>query len=287
MPNKTIKLDSLTHPLDVSVNYGVVLHENNIVTIRELIVDTNVTIAASGNITCTAVIANYVDPGSLHISDDPNPGTYSYVSVKPSMTTVSQIALSSPYTITNPTPHVFSNSATFNGNVVLGNASTDTVTLTSAMSGDGVNITGMPGEIRMYGGSSAPTGWLLCDGASINSVTYAKLHAIITNNYGGNAYVAGVTDQGAGVSFNLPNLKGRVPMGTGTGADGANSATGNAPSGNPLTARNIGAFGGTESETLSQFQNTNSGTTNTWNASGSGTINNTQPFLAVSFIIKT
>ena len=287
MPNKTIKLDSLTHPLDVSANYGVVIDENNIVTIRELIVDTSISVSASGTISCTNVDAGSMEPGWLRIDNDPNPQTFTYIRANPSSTILQQFQITSPYTVTNPTPQVFSDSATFNGNVVLGNTSTDTVTLTSTMSGNGTNTTGMPGEIRMYGGTSAPTGWLLCDGASVNSVTYAKLHAIITNNYGGSAYVAGVTDQGAGVTFNLPNLKGRVPMGTGTGAEGANSATGNAPSGNPLTARNIGAFGGTETETLSQFQNDNSGTSNTWNASGSGTINNVQPFMAVSFIIKT
>ena len=97
---------------------------------------------------------------------------------------------------------------TVNGNTVLGDASTDTVTLTATMSGNGVNYTGMPGEIRMWAGSTAPTGWLFCDGQAINSVTYATLHAVITNNYGGSAYVQGVTDTGGGVNFNVPNFKG-------------------------------------------------------------------------------
>ena len=53
--------------------------------------------------------------------------------------------------------------STFNGNVVVGNASTDTVTLTSTVSGS-ANFSGFTGEIRMYAGNaagdSAPAGWL-------------------------------------------------------------------------------------------------------------------------------
>lgn len=60
------------------------------------------------------------------------------------------------------------------------------------------------GAITMYGAASAPTGYLLCDGTAVSRVTYAALFTAISTTYGvGN----GTT------TFNLPNLKGRVPVG--------------------------------------------------------------------------
>ena len=64
--------------------------------------------------------------------------------------------------------------STFNGNVVVGNASTDTVLLTSTVSGS-ANYSGFTGEIRMYAGNAAgdspPAGWLYCNGDTINQTT--------------------------------------------------------------------------------------------------------------------
>lgn len=66
------------------------------------------------------------------------------------------------------------------------------------------------GLLAPYVGSSAPTGWLLCDGTAVSRTTYAALFAII-----GTAY--GVGD--GSTTFNLPDLRGRVPVGKGTHAD--------------------------------------------------------------------
>jgi len=60
------------------------------------------------------------------------------------------------------------------------------------------------GEVTQFAGSSAPTGWLLCDGSAVSRTTYAALFAIIGTTYGsGNG----------STTFNLPNLKGRVIVG--------------------------------------------------------------------------
>ncbi|MFZ5519276.1 MAG: phage tail protein [Candidatus Zhuqueibacterota bacterium] len=58
------------------------------------------------------------------------------------------------------------------------------------------------GTIAMYSGSTAPAGWLICDGSAVSSTTYADLYAVIGTTYGGTAS-----------SFALPNFKGRVPVG--------------------------------------------------------------------------
>lgn len=60
------------------------------------------------------------------------------------------------------------------------------------------------GAVTQYAGSSAPTGWLLCDGSAVSRTTYAVLFAVIGTTYG-------VGD--GSTTFNLPNLKGRVPVG--------------------------------------------------------------------------
>ncbi len=100
------------------------------------------------------------------------------------------------------------------------------------------------GALTAYAGATAPTGYLLCDGSSVSSSTYLALHAVISNTYGGTAY----TGAGA-LSFNLPDLRGRLPMGAGTGTGQNASGTG-APSGTAQTARTRGQWLGEETHLL-------------------------------------
>jgi microcystin-dependent protein len=63
------------------------------------------------------------------------------------------------------------------------------------------------GIISMYGGNTAPAGYLLCDGALVSRVTYAALFAEIGTIWGA----------GDGLNnFNVPNLQQRFPIGKGT-----------------------------------------------------------------------
>lgn len=59
------------------------------------------------------------------------------------------------------------------------------------------------GSIICYAGSSSPSGWLLCDGSSINKNDYAQLFGIIGNTYG----------SGTSTTFVLPNLCQKMPIG--------------------------------------------------------------------------
>lgn len=61
-----------------------------------------------------------------------------------------------------------------------------------------------PGALTPYAGASAPPGWLLANGAAVSRTTYAALFAVVGTTYG-------VGD--GSTTFNLPNLKGRVPVG--------------------------------------------------------------------------
>jgi len=60
------------------------------------------------------------------------------------------------------------------------------------------------GSITMYAASSAPTGWLECDGSNVSRTTYSNLFSAIGTTFG----------EGDGSStFNLPDLRGEFVRG--------------------------------------------------------------------------
>lgn len=67
--------------------------------------------------------------------------------------------------------------------------------------------TPMYGYILPYAGTDAPIGTLLCDGASYLRTDYPQLFAIIGTTYGA----------ADGTHFNVPDLRGRVAVGLGSG----------------------------------------------------------------------
>lgn len=64
------------------------------------------------------------------------------------------------------------------------------------------------GDLKPTARVSAPTGWLLCQGQAISRTTYAALFTAISTKYG-------VGD--GSTTFNIPNLKGKVPIGLDSG----------------------------------------------------------------------
>jgi len=66
------------------------------------------------------------------------------------------------------------------------------------------------GEIRMFGGNFAPAGWSFCDGSSLSISENEVLYQLIGTTYGGDGQS----------TFNVPDLRGRVPVHQGTGAGG-------------------------------------------------------------------
>jgi microcystin-dependent protein len=66
-----------------------------------------------------------------------------------------------------------------------------------------------PGIISMYGGQTAPEGYLLCAGQLVSRATYPALFTAIGTVYGAGD---GLTN------FNVPNLQQRFPIGKGTEA---------------------------------------------------------------------
>ncbi len=87
------------------------------------------------------------------------------------------------------------------------------------------------GEIAIVPYSmGVPDGWLACSGQSLLISSYSALYALIGVTYGGN----GTT------TFNLPDLRGRVPIGVGQGTG--------------LSNYNLGNTGGVETVTLTTNQ---------------------------------
>jgi microcystin-dependent protein len=61
-----------------------------------------------------------------------------------------------------------------------------------------------PGGNPLTGPTNVPPGYLYCDGGEYSAGTYPALYAAIANNWGGTP----------GVSFKLPDTRGRAPFGT-------------------------------------------------------------------------
>jgi microcystin-dependent protein len=79
---------------------------------------------------------------------------------------------------------------------------------------DGANLTSIQGVntgiVVPWGSASIPSGFLLCDGTSYSTTTYAALFAVIAYTYGG-----------SGASFLVPDLRDRTIC----GVSSANSKT--------------------------------------------------------------
>lgn len=100
-----------------------------------------------------------------------------------------------------------------------------------------------PGTVAFHARTSTPSGWLTCDGTTYTSSDYPDLFAAIGQTFGG-----------SGSTFKVPDLRGRAPIGVGTGSG--------------LTTRSLGGTVGTETHTLTESQmpshnHSGSGTTST------------------------
>lgn len=109
------------------------------------------------------------------------------------------------------------------------------------------------GTVAQFAGAAAPAGWLVCDGAAVARATYPALFAAL----GGTASPWGVPGGAGGSTFNVPDLRGRAPVGVGTGSG--------------LTARALAGAGGAETVTLAIGQVP--GHSHTVNAHNHGAVN--------------
>jgi len=160
------------------------------------------------------------------------------------------------------------------------------------------------GTIVQSAAINVPDGWLNCNGSLLNKIAYVDLFGAIGNSYGGL-----ITD----LSFNLPDLRGRVGIGAGQGADLSNRVfatsggaethtltTGEMPTHNhgvtdpghshsiPIRSEGFADIGPDDDVSQGTGYNTGSALTGiTINNAGSGNPhNNMQPFLVIRYLIK-
>lgn len=160
-------------------------------------------------------------------------------------------------------------------------------------------VTGLvpPGTVTPYAGATAPSNWVLCDGSAISRTTYADLFAILGTTYGAGD---------GSTTFNVPNLKGRVPVGldsTQTEFD-ARGETGGAKThtltaaeqasmsiyyGTPSPADQyrVGAGGALGGYVGPGVSSVNNGYGSLTALGGGGAHNNLQPYITLNYIIKT
>ena len=96
------------------------------------------------------------------------------------------------------------------------------------------------GTMVMFGGTTAPSGWLFCDGSEIRKSDYNDLWLSIGFNFKDSSLIS---DSGVNF-FALPDMRGRFPLGLDAmGGSSANRVT-------DVAADTIGGTGGTQNTTL-------------------------------------
>ena len=192
-------------------------------------------------------------------------------------------------------PHAFTTGETLTATNLNGNFGALDQRLTALESllpaGTIVAFGGPPNATSDGGVPSAPSGWLLCDGSAVSRTTYAVLFAAIGINFGG----------GDGINtFNLPDLRGRSPIGAGRGPGLTNRVPGQPlgeenhtltitemPSHQHLVPNLTQRIGGRTGVTGAFEKNDGAFNTEFTDLQGGGQAhNNMQPSLALNHIIK-
>ena len=156
-------------------------------------------------------------------------------------------------------------------------------------------VTAVPtGALFQWTTDTAPSGWALCDGQAVSRTGFSGLFAVIGETYG-------VGD--GSTTFNLPDLRGRVPLGKdnmgGTSADRVTAAAADALGGaagaedHTLTIAEMPAHTHTESVgddtgAGAKIRNTsNRLPLNTGSTGGGDPHSNMQPYQTFNYIVKT
>ena len=125
------------------------------------------------------------------------------------------------------------------------------------------------GDIAWFAGNFAPRGWAVASGQLVSITENTALFSLLGTNFGGDGRT----------TFALPDLRGRIAIGTGTGTG--------------LTPVQIGQRGGSLETALTEAQLANHSHTqpgsdeSTGNAGTSASINIQQPWLALNHVVGT
>lgn len=140
-----------------------------------------------------------------------------------------------------------------------------------------------------FAGTSAPTGFLLCDGSAVSRTTYADLYGVIGTTYG--------SGDGS-TTFNLPSTVGKFLVGKNSGTFTPIGGTGGAesqnlpnhvhtsatPTGAPSATATVQSGAGA---TVASSTHTHAISSNTGNPTTTPAISTLPPYMVSNFIIKT
>ena len=171
---------------------------------------------------------------------------------------------------------------------------------------DKIDATSITGVVQLFAGSSAPSGWLICNGQAVSRTTYAALYAVIGTTYGAGD---------GSTPFNVPNLvnktvRGSNSLGKTGGADtvtltiaqipahthtGTTSSAGAHTHSTAWSAWAQSGGGGWSDYSWSTVSNSKTSSSNgahthtfTTSSVGSGsTVTITNPYIMLHYIIKT
>lgn len=146
----------------------------------------------------------------------------------------------------------------------------------------------MLGEIKMISGGEVPQNWALADGQLLAIAQYPDLYALLGTSFGGDGRT----------TFQLPDLRGRVPMGNGDGPGltgrglgeklGSETTTSTvaetAAHNHTIETEDVDINDGVD-KTITVLKSGGSGV-QTSNTGGNQPANNMQPSLGVMFIIR-
>jgi len=134
------------------------------------------------------------------------------------------------------------------------------------------------GTVVAYGGGTAPTGYLICDDSAVSRTTYARLFAILGTTYGaGN----GTT------TFNVPDLRDRLPLGKGTNNSTlGGETTGASASAVKATASGSASLTTTTGTFATSAKDSSTATALTGVTAGGHTHNLTLPVQVFNYIVK-
>jgi microcystin-dependent protein len=154
-------------------------------------------------------------------------------------------------------------------------------------SGGGIST----GDMKAWPTVNAPTGWVACDGTVYATSTYPVLSALLGSTFGGNGTS----------TFGVPDLKGRSPIGLGTGDASGATIVALAQKKGAETHALIVAEMPAHTHTVTGFNansagdgrageigSANDGSSFTTNSTGSGTAHSILgPALGINWVIKT
>lgn len=202
----------------------------------------------SASASYVAIDSTFVWQSNINVAANMDAGSYIFRDLtvsSPGVTVSAPTALASDYSLVLPTlpasipqPLIIDTAGNITPGLIDDTMITPATITYDKLEGTVVQRLTQPGSIIMYGGTSAPVGYVLCDGTSYLRSAFPPLFTAI-----GTAY--GTADS---LHFNVPDLRGMFPR-------GVSGASGNDPDASSRVALNSGGNTGNNVGSQQGFSN--------------------------------